>query len=326
LLAAGCSSPEQGTRPATASGASTVSVPHAFGATEITAPPQRVVSVGFKDQDAFLALGAVPIAIREWFGDKPYAVWPWAEEYLGGAQPTVLPRAELNYEQIAALQPDLIVGMSSGMTQENYDRLSRIAPTVAQPSTAGDYAISWQEMTRTAGTILGRSAEAERLVGDLEDRIRQAAAAHPEFAGASMIIGSAVDGQVYLYDAKNTAARALAELGLRVPPDVARLADNADTYYVVSPERLDLTDVDLAVWSEAATDEGPRELLTNELYRRLDVHTEGRDLFLGLDLYNGALVFASVLSLPMVLDELVPQMALAIDGDPQTRAELNPAA
>ncbi|QYN35076.1 hypothetical protein K1T35_43195 [Pseudonocardia sp. DSM 110487] len=78
--------------------------------------------------------------------------------------------------------------------------------------------------------------------------------------------------------------------------------------------------------SEAATDDGPQGLLANELYRRLDVHTEGRDLFLGLGLYNGALVFASVLSLPLVLDELVPQMALAIDGDPQTRAELNPAA
>jgi iron complex transport system substrate-binding protein len=154
-----------------------VSVPHAFGATEIPAAPQRIVSVGFKDQDSFLALGAVPIAIREWFGNKPYAVWPWSEEYLGGARPTVLPRSDLNYEQIAALRPDLIVGLSSGMTQENYDLLSRIAPTVAQPSMAGDYAISWQEMTRAAGVILGRTADAERLIADLEGRMRRVALA-----------------------------------------------------------------------------------------------------------------------------------------------------
>jgi iron complex transport system substrate-binding protein len=326
LLVAGCGSPAKGSGPTPASDPFPVSVPNAFGATEIAAFPERIVSVGFKDQDALLALGAVPIAIREWFGQKPYAVWPWAEAFLGGAQPAVLPRAELNYEQIAALRPDLIVGQSSGMTRESYDRLNGIAPTVAQPSTAGDYAITWQEMTRTAGAILGRTADAERLINDLDGRISAAAAAHPAFDGASMVLGSAVDGQVYLYGADSTAVQALAALGLRVPDEVARLADNADAYYVMSPERFDLTDVDLALWSEAATDAGPQSVLSSELYRRLDVHAEGRDLFLGLDLYNGALVFASVLSLPLVLEELVPQMALAIDGDPRTRAELNPAA
>jgi iron complex transport system substrate-binding protein len=174
--------------------------------------------------------------------------------------------------------------------------------------------------------VLGRPADAERMVADLEARIAAAAARHPEFAGRSVVLASATGGQVYLYGPGATASLVLAQLGLRVPDEITRLTDNPDAFHVVSPERLDLTDVDLAVWSEAATDAGPAALLADPLYRDLGVHREGRDLFLGLDLWNGALVFASVLSLPLVLDELVPQMALAIDGDPATRAALNPAA
>lgn len=318
LVAAGCAAPTPASAPSPA--ASPISVPHAFGVTTLPAPPARVVLVGFKEQDAFLALGTAPVGIREWFGGKPNAVWPWATSYLNGAQPTVLPRADIAYEQVAALRPDVIVGLTAGLTREQYDRLSGIAPTVAQPTEAGDYTITWQEITRTAGRILGKDAEAERLVADLEARIVQTRTAHPEFAGASMVLASATGGQHYLFGPGATGAQLLGQLGLTVPDEVARLADNADAYYILSPERFDLLDVDLAVWSEAATDEGPAALLVDPLYTRLPVHAEGRDVFLGLDRDNGALMFASVLSIPMVLDEIVPRLSRAIDGDPATAA------
>lgn len=326
LLAVGCSTPAEAPAPAAPpTPGFPVTLPHAFGATTLDRVPTRVVLVGFKEQDYFLALGTVPVGIREWFGSKPNAVWPWAQHLLGGAQPTVLPRTDINYEQVALLRPDVIVGLSAGLTQEQYDRLSGIAPTVAQPSAAGDYTISWQEMTRTTGAILGRPADAEKLVGDLESRIAAARAANPAFEGATTVLASATDGQFYLYGPGATGAQVLASLGMRVPDEITRLADNPDAYYLMSPERFDLTNVDLAVWSEAVTDDGPRALLANPLYVNQPVHREGRDLFLGLDLYNGALVFSSVLSLPMVLDELVPQFAAALDGDPATRAPLGAA-
>ena len=57
---------------------------------------------------------------------------------------------------------------------------------------------------------------------------------------------------------------------------------------------------------------------------RLDVDVigqtvKGRDIFLDGTL-SAALSFSSVLSLPYVLDELVPQLAAAVDGDPETTA------
>jgi len=52
----------------------------------------------------------------------------------------------------------------------------------------------------------------------------------------------------------------------------------------------------------------------------LSVHTEGREVF--IDSYGttlgGATSFVTVLSLPYLLDELVPRLAAAVDGDPAT--------
>ena len=55
------------------------------------------------------------------------------------------------------------------------------------------------------------------------------------------------------------------------------------------------------------------------IYRTLDVHTEGRDVFLSSsEPLGGATSFVTVLSLPFLLDGLVPRLAAAVDGDPAT--------
>src|SRR5215218_2340246 len=107
-----------------------VTIEHKYGSSTIDAQPTRVVTGGFSDQDALLALGVIPVGIRDWYGDQPNAVWPWATAALGAAEPEVLSSSELNYEQIRALDPDLIVGLTSGMTEEEYGTLSQIAPTI----------------------------------------------------------------------------------------------------------------------------------------------------------------------------------------------------
>jgi iron complex transport system substrate-binding protein len=107
-----------------------VTIEHKYGETTITEQPERVVSVGFADQDPLLALGVVPVGIRDWYGDQPNATWPWASDELGDADPVVLPLTELNFEQISALDPDLIVGISSGMTR----RSTRPSPPSRRPS------------------------------------------------------------------------------------------------------------------------------------------------------------------------------------------------
>src|ERR1700694_4928564 len=100
-LVAACSSPKPGGGAKDGSFA----VKHIFGETKIPAPPKRVVSAGFTEQDDLLAVGVVPIAVTDWFGDEPYEVWPWAQPKLGSAQPEVLSIYEggIQFDRIAAL-------------------------------------------------------------------------------------------------------------------------------------------------------------------------------------------------------------------------------
>jgi iron complex transport system substrate-binding protein len=108
-----------------------VFISHPFGQTIIPAPPKRVLSAGFTEQDDLLAVGVEPVGVTNWWGDQQSAVWPWAQPKFAGAEPPVLNLdSGLQFDQIAALKPDLIVATNAGVNQDSYNRLSAIAPNV----------------------------------------------------------------------------------------------------------------------------------------------------------------------------------------------------
>ncbi len=148
-----------GSSAATEEGAFPVTIDHKYGSTTIEAAPKRVVVVGLKEQDDLLALDVVPVATTEWLDDTAGAIYPWATSALGdNAKPEVLDQADgIQVEKIAALTPDLIIGLYSGMTKQEYTALSKIATTVAQPGDVPDDGISWQDETFTVGEAVGKS-------------------------------------------------------------------------------------------------------------------------------------------------------------------------
>ena len=296
-------------------------IKHKYGKTEVSGSPGRVVTVGFTDGDYVLALGVTPVAVREWFGEKPHATWSWAQDELGEAEPEVLPSTELNFEQIAGLEPDLIVGVSSGMTEQEYGTLSEIAPTLPQSGEFVDFGVPWQDQTRPIGRALGREDRAEKLVSDLESRFAAAREEHPEFENASgVVVGLTVEGDSYTpspYGPQDVRGRFMSSLGFRMPEEISDLTGDA-FFADLSRERLELIEADALVWVTVLA-ESFEAVRTDPLYRRLDVARQGRDLFLEETL-SGALSFGSVLSLPFALDELVPRLAAAVDGDPETEA------
>jgi iron complex transport system substrate-binding protein len=292
-----------------------VSIEHVHGTTTIDAAPERVVSIGFSDQDTILALGVTPVGIRDWYGDQPNAVWPWATDELGDAEPTVLSSAELDFEAVAALEPDLIVGLSSGMTASDYELLSQIAPTLAQSGDHPDFGMPWQEQTLAVGQALGRSEQAEQVVADTEDLFAQAREAHPEFEGASATVGFVFDGQPGAYASTDSRSRLLGDLGFTVPSEIDELA--GDAFFVsVSPEEVTTLDADALVWivgSDAEVD----AIASLPTRGSLVAAQEGREVLTDFEL-SGAFSFSSPLSIPFVLEQLVPELALAVDGDPTT--------
>lgn len=316
LLAAGCA-PTSGE----ASEGPARTVKHEYGTTEISGMPRRVVTVGLTDQDYVIALGVTPVATREWFGQQPGALWPWARARIGDDQlPEVLPRQELDFERIAALRPDLILGVNSGLTKSEYATLSDIAPTVAQPAEFPDYGVPWQEMTRIIGTALGKPGQAGQLIPDIEHRFETARNKHPEFADATGLLATSISGAVYVY-AEGPAPRFLRSLGFELPPAAAKLFSDGNRAPVkLSMERLDVLEADLlmlGVYGDVST-----SLVTEPLYQRLRNVRRGRDVVLPQQsTVNGAVSFSSVLSLPLALDELVPRFADAVDGTPATAVE-----
>ncbi|MGH3090258.1 MAG: ABC transporter substrate-binding protein, partial [Rubrobacteraceae bacterium] len=199
LGAAGCGGQSGGGEEETSGAALTIE--HKYGSTEISGVPERIVTVGLTEQDYLLALDVVPVGTREWFGGYPGALWPWAREALGDRPvPEVLPVDELNFEQISTLDADLILGVNSGLTQDEYDTLSEIAPTVAQPEEYADFGVPWQEMARIIGRAVGREDRAEELIPAIEARFEEAREANPEFEGSTGLLAADLeDGSVYVY-------------------------------------------------------------------------------------------------------------------------------
>lgn len=309
--------PEAADPAAPAGDAYPVSIEHKYGSTEITAAPERIVLVGLNEQDALLALGTVPVGTSN-FLDAPGGIFPWAEEALGGAPlPTLLDQTDgIPYEQVAALTPDLIIGLYSGLTQEDYDTLSGIAPTVAQPAGQEDYTISWQDTTTTLGKILGKEDEAAALVADTEAVFTQARDAHPEFAGRTAVMATLYEGY-YFYGADDVRGRTLTSLGFTVPADLDQFIGADGFGGTVPGERVSLLDVDALVWlAEESTESSLR---ADALYSSLGVVSEGREVFVAdsEDVYD-AVSFVTPLSIPFVVENLVPRLSAAIDGDPAT--------
>jgi iron complex transport system substrate-binding protein len=296
-----------------------LTIKHKYGSTIIEKVPERIVTVGLTDHDALLALGVVPVGTTEWFGEYPSSVWPWAQDNLGGAKPeNVGDGGTIKFETITALRPDLILALYGGLTQEQYNLLTKIAPTVAQPEGYVDYGIPWQELTRTVGQIVGQAQQADALVLDVEKRFEQARAEHPEFAGATALVATPYEG-IWVYGPEDVRGRFLTSLGFKLPADLVEVA-GAEFGGNLSLERADMLNVDAIIWLDATEAKGP---LGGPIYASLPVHTEGREVF--LDSYKtplgGATSFVSVLSLPFLLDGLVPMLAAAVDGDINTKVE-----
>ena len=302
---------------APASGAYPVSIEHEYGSTEITAEPQRIVLVGLNEQDALLALGTVPVGTSN-FLDAPGGIHPWAQEALAGAPlPTLLDQTDgIPYEEVAALAPDLIVGLYSGLTQEDYDTLAGIAPVVAQPAGQEDYTISWQDTTLTLGRILGKEQEAQTLVTDTEGLFEAARAEHPEFAGRSAVMATVYEGY-YFYAAGDPRGRLLTSLGFTVPTELEQFVGADGFGGTVPGEQVSLLDADALVWlADSATED---TLRSDALYSTLGVVGEGREVLVqeGEEV-NDAVSFVTPLSIPLILEDLAPRLAGAVDGDPAT--------
>ncbi|WP_226621810.1 ABC transporter substrate-binding protein [Alloyangia pacifica] len=287
---------------------------HAYGETGLAAPAKRVVSLGYTTQDSLLALGVVPQAIRYWYGDHPYGVWPWAQPLLGAAQP-VLMTGEVSIETVASLAPDLIVGIGSGISQAEYALLSQIAPVLMQAPEYTTYGMPWDAELRMLARATGTTARAETLITELRGQFEALRARHPDWQGHSAACAIHQGGQTSAFLASDSRVQVLRELGFHLPEALAQMQGPDGFYTALSPEDLSPIDADLLLWLSGGGQADDLAVLA--MRRTLRASAEGREAFCDA-LLSGALSFGSVLSMPYALERLEPEIAAALDGDPAT--------
>lgn len=263
LVLAGCGTDDDPTTEAAADTAAggdasafPVTIEHAFGETVIEERPERVASVAWMNHEVPLALGVVPVGMSKatWGDDDGDGVLPWVEEQLaelGADTPVLFDETEgIDFEAVADTAPDVILASYSGLTQDEYDTLSKIAPVVAYPDNA--WGTSYQDMIRMNSEALGLAAEGEELVSTLDRTVTEAFAEHEELAGTNVVfsyLDPADLSQVGFYTTLDTRPAFLSEYGMGTPSLVAEQSEGTDEFYTtVSAEQADaFSDVDLLV-------------------------------------------------------------------------------
>ncbi len=307
LTVAACSSD----KPA-GSAPSAVTVKHRFGETTVPAPPKRVVSAGFTEQDDLLAVGVVPIAVTNWWGDQPFAVWPWGQPKLGSAQPAVLSLDHgLEFDKIASLKPDLIVAANAGVDQDSYKRLSSIAPTIPQ-SEDQPFFEPWKTQAAAIGMAVFQSDQMKSLVSEVDNKFSEVANANSKFKDKKALI---VQGSLYRENIVATLpgwrTEFLSQMGFVIPDEIKQYGVDDHRAIVPRVEAADALGVaDVLIWTTESDDEQAR-LQADPTFAQLEARMGKRNVFTGKDL-AGAIAFSSPLSLPVVANQLPPLLAKVI--------------
>ena len=297
-----------------------IEVEHRYGRTTISAAPRKIVAFGQTDLDPVVALRFRPIAVGSFVDSSYTPVRPWNAEHF----PTVpgkLNMLEPEFEKIAALQPDLILAVMSGLTKADYAKFSAIAPTVAQHREYGDWAIPYRPHTELIGAALGKPAEAAALVDDLDQRFAAVRAANPTLAGKTAACAELWGADFAVLGDSAPRTHFLTDIGMTLSPELTKLVGK-EYNAPLGAEKLDLLDdLDVLVWTTEHTDTA--KLIGHKLVAPMRTTREGRYVLAangGTDDLLYSMDWGTVLSNRWAIEHAVPRFVQAVDGNPATDA------
>jgi len=314
---------DAGTDPSeTAEAAFPITIEHSYGKTTIEEKPERVATVAWANHEVPLALGVVPVGMAKatWGDDDGDGVLPWVEDKLtelGADTPVLFDETEgIDFEAVADTAPDVILASYSGLTQEDYDTLSQIAPVVAYPGVA--WGTSVQDMITLNSEAMGMAAEGEQLIEDLDQEVADAFDAHPALDGKNVIF-TYLDpndfSQIGFYTTHDTRPGFLESVGMGTPELVAATTAETDEFYsTVSSEQADqLDDVELVVTYGDADGELVKAVQADPKLSKIPAVKDGHIATLVDNTPLAAAANPSPLSIPWGIDDYFALLSDAVE-------------
>ena len=222
LILSGCAGSAGGQSRAAESGSFPVTLAHAFGSTTITAEPTRIATLGYASHDVCIELGVVPVGVPQ-YELRGFGTSLWFNKAVT-AMNAVMPvqyrdSDEPPYEELEKLKPDVILAVNSGLSQEEYDKLTEIAPVVAFPGQP--FGTDWRTTTTTVGTVIGRPKRALELVAAVEAGIAEAKSSYTDLEGSTFVYlgaSQAPGADFEVYDEDSNQVRILKDFGVLLSP------------------------------------------------------------------------------------------------------------
>ena len=302
----------------------TISIKHVYGTTEVPADATKVATVAWANQDVLLALGIMPLGFSKqtWGVTDGSGMLPWTKEKVdeltanGAAQLKLFDDdggVKINPQAVNATKPEVILAVYSGMSKEEYETLSKIAPTVAYPKVA--WGTPWRETIAINATAVGKKTEGDTLVADLEKQVADAVAKHPQIKGKAAAFCYTAEGDATKFGYYTTAdprTAFLSDLGMKVPASVEKTSkENASAFNVdISTENADsLNDFDLIVMYGTESDLAAMQ--ANSLLSQVRAIKNGAVAFVGNSDPMAASTNPGPLSIPWGIEKYVGLIATA---------------
>ena len=304
----------------------TISIKHVYGTTEVPEGATKIATLAWANQDVLLALGIMPLGFSKqtWGVTDGSGMLPWTKEKVdeltanGAAQPKLFDDdggVKINPQAVNATKPEVILAVYSGMSKEEYETLSKIAPTVAYPKVA--WGTPWRETIAINATAVGKKTEGDTLVADLEKQVADAVAKHPQIKGKAAAFCYTAEGDATKFGYYTTAdprTAFLPDLGMKVPASVEKTSkENASAFNVdISTENADsLNDFDLIVMYGTESDLAAMQ--ANSLLSQVRAIQNGAVAFVGNNDPQAASTNPGPLSIPWGIENYVKLIAAAAD-------------
>ncbi|GLF96924.1 iron-siderophore ABC transporter substrate-binding protein [Streptomyces yaizuensis] len=309
----------EGTAAKKSDGAFPVTIQSALGPAEIKEQPKRIVTLGQGSAETAIALGHTPVGIESypWGADKT-GYLPWIHEAVtkkGEKLPQQFTGGEeLDIEAIVELDPDVILAPWSGITDKQYKQLTGIAPTVAYPDLP--WSTNWDQQIEIISKALGKPAEAENLIGDIEKQLADAAKTRPDYKDLTFsYIYNTGPGTLGVFKPEEQRVTMVSSLGLKVDPVVNgfKETEGTDSALIGLENAGKLKDSDL-IFTFYTDEKNRKEIEGQPLYGGIPAVKKGAVVVGDNNSFVTASSIINPLTVPWTIDRYLPLIDKAVEA------------